>query len=36
MANSDLPETNEFGQKQGALLDGPMHFTDLAVIDDRG
>lgn len=35
MENSRLPETNEFGQKQGALLDGPMTFTDLEVIDDR-
>ena len=35
MENSNLPETNEFGQKQSALLDGPMQFTDLDVIDDR-
>jgi hypothetical protein len=35
MVNSNLPETNEFGQKQQALLDGPMQFTDLDVIDDR-
>ena len=35
MANSDLPETSEFGQKQGALVDGPIQFTDLDVIDDR-
>ena len=35
MENSNLPETTEFGQKQSALLDGPMEFTDLDVIDDR-
>jgi quinol monooxygenase YgiN len=35
MVNSNLPETNEFGQKQAALLDGPMVFTDLDVVDDR-
>jgi hypothetical protein len=35
MVNSNLPETTEFGQKQAALLDRPMGFTDLDVIDDR-
>jgi hypothetical protein len=35
MVNSNLPETNEFGQKQAGLLDGPMAFTDLDVIEDR-
>ena len=35
MVNSNLPETNEFGQKQAELLDGPMAFTDLDVIEDR-
>jgi len=35
MANSNLPETAEFGQKQTALLEGPMQFTDLDIIDDR-
>jgi hypothetical protein len=35
MENSNLPETTEFGQKQSALLDGPMQFTDLDVVDDR-
>ncbi len=35
MVNSNLPETTESGQKQAALLDGPMTFTDLDVIDDR-
>jgi hypothetical protein len=35
MANSNLPETGEFGRKQAALLDAPMVFTDLDVVDDR-
>ena len=35
MENSNLPETTEFGQKQALLLDAPMAFTDLDVIDDR-
>jgi hypothetical protein len=35
MVNSNLSETSEFGRKQAALLDGPMVFTDLDVIDDR-
>jgi hypothetical protein len=35
MVNSNLPETTEFGEKQSALLDAPMQFTDLDVIDDR-
>jgi len=35
MENSNLPETGEFGQKQAALLDAPMVFTDLDVVDDR-
>ena len=35
MVNSNLAETGEFGQKQAALLDGPMVFTDLDVVDDR-
>jgi quinol monooxygenase YgiN len=35
MANSNLPETKEFAQKQGALIDGPMTFRDLDVIDER-
>ena len=35
MKNSNLPETNEFGQKQSALVDGPMQFIDLDVIDDH-
>ena len=35
MTNSNLPETTEFGQKQSALLDGPMQFIDLDVIEDH-
>jgi quinol monooxygenase YgiN len=35
MVNSNLPETNEFGRKQAELLDGPMAFTDLDVIEVR-
>jgi hypothetical protein len=35
MTNSNLPETTKFGQKQSTLLDGPMQFIDLDVIDDR-
>jgi quinol monooxygenase YgiN len=36
MVNSNLPETNDFGQKQTALLDAPMKFTDLDIVEDRG
>jgi hypothetical protein len=35
MDNSNLPETSEFAQKQAALVDAPMIFTDLDVVDDR-
>jgi hypothetical protein len=35
MVNSSLPETNEFGRKQQALLDAPMTFTDLDVLVDQ-
>jgi hypothetical protein len=35
MVNSNLPETAEFGRKQSELLDGPMQFTDLDIIDER-
>ena len=35
MENSDLPETSELSEKQAALLDGPMTFQDLDVIEDR-
>jgi hypothetical protein len=34
MENSNLPETSEFGRKQGALLDAPMTFVNLDIIDD--
>lgn len=36
MANSNLPETHAFGEKQFALLEGPPTFTDLDIIDERG
>ena len=36
MVNSNLPETQEFGAKQSALLDAAPTFTDLDVIDERG
>jgi hypothetical protein len=35
MVNSNLPETSEFGQKQNAMLDRPMEFLDLDVIEER-
>jgi len=35
MENSNLPETGEFAQRQSALMDGPVQFTDLDVIEDR-
>jgi quinol monooxygenase YgiN len=35
MANSNLPETSEFGARQAALCDAPMAFTDLDIVDDR-
>jgi quinol monooxygenase YgiN len=35
MVNSNLRETQAFGEKQSALLEGPMQFIDLDVIDDR-
>jgi hypothetical protein len=35
MVNSNLPETQSFGEKQFALLDGPPSFTDLDVIDEH-
>jgi len=35
MENSDLPETSEFSTKQAALLDGPMAFQNLDIIEDR-
>ena len=36
MENSNLPETAEFGRKQNELLDAPMAFTDLEVLEARG
>ena len=35
MVNSNLPETQAFGEKQFALLDAPPVFTDLDVVDER-
>jgi hypothetical protein len=35
MVNSELPETGEFGRKQQALLEAPMTFQDLDVLEDR-
>jgi hypothetical protein len=35
MENSNLSETDELGGKQAALLDAPMSFVDLDVIEDR-
>ena len=35
MANSNLPETGEFGRKQSKLLDTPPVFTDLDILEDR-
>jgi hypothetical protein len=35
MSNSNLAETVRFGQKQAALLDGPMEFIDLDVVEDQ-
>jgi len=36
MLNSNLPETQEFGERQSALLDAPPVFTDLDVVEERG
>jgi quinol monooxygenase YgiN len=35
MVNSNMPETQAFGEKQFALLDSPPTFTDLDVINER-
>jgi hypothetical protein len=35
MTNSNLPETATFGERQAALCDAPMGFTDLDVIEDQ-
>lgn len=34
MENSNRPETQEFAQKLSALVDGPVTFHDLDVIQD--
>jgi hypothetical protein len=36
MVNSNLAETQSFGEHQFALLDAPPTFTDLDIIDERG
>ena len=35
MKNSNLPETTEFAKKIADVVDGPMQFLDLDVIEDR-
>jgi hypothetical protein len=35
MENSNLPETSEFSAKQAALLDGPVTYQDLDVIEEQ-
>jgi len=35
MKNSNLPETNEFGQKQAKILDAAPTFIDLDVVMER-
>ena len=35
MVNSGLPETEAFATRQQDLMDGPIVFSDLDVIDDR-
>jgi hypothetical protein len=35
MKNSNLPETSTFSEKQAALIDGPVSFQDLDVIEDH-
>lgn len=35
MENSNLPETSEFAAKMSSLVDGPMVFQDLDVIEDK-
>jgi hypothetical protein len=35
MENSELLETQEFAKRYNALLDEPMTFHDLDVIEDR-
>ena len=35
MKNSELPVTQEFAEKMGALADGPPTFYNLDVLEDR-
>ena len=35
MKNSELPFTQEFAAKMGALADGPPTFSNLDVLEDR-
>ncbi|SRR6266511_4235769 len=35
MENSQLPETRAFAERYNALLDSPMVFHDLDVLEDR-
>jgi hypothetical protein len=35
MKNSELPVTQEFAKKMGALAEGPPTFYNLNVVDDR-
>jgi hypothetical protein len=35
MENSNLPETANFGAKQAQILDQPMQFTNLDIIEDQ-
>jgi hypothetical protein len=35
MANSNLPATTEFGEKQAKVLDAPATFTDLDIIEEK-
>jgi quinol monooxygenase YgiN len=35
MQNSNLPETAKFGALQAEVLDEPMQFTDLDILEDQ-
>lgn len=35
MENSNLPETQALAEKIGSLVDGPVTFHDLDVVDDQ-
>jgi hypothetical protein len=35
MQNSELPETQEFAARWAELVEGPLAFHDLDVVDDR-